>query len=229
MSELAPGHDWTSASPLGSANGWLYFTGYTDALGAELWRTDGSLANTQLVVDGVPGSEGLLHWSFVARGVALGNRFVFYAEDAEAGLEPWSTDGSAAGTTRLKDIYSGPDWSNPLVPTSSRRWWTGTGLFLRARPDAGFEPWITDGIARGNQVAGHRLPGVIGPSMLFFHLHSLGSAGGAMFGGFADREHGKEPWTSRGTAGTTALLADLDPSTFDGQGRLRALVVRIGG
>ena len=47
-------------------------------------------------------------------GTANGNgRAVFVATDAAAGSEPWVTDGTAAGTTRLADIAGGTANSSP--------------------------------------------------------------------------------------------------------------------
>jgi ELWxxDGT repeat protein len=44
---------------------------------------------------------------------AVGGVLVFAAADGISGLEPWRSDGTAAGTFRLGDIAAGPAASSP--------------------------------------------------------------------------------------------------------------------
>jgi ELWxxDGT repeat protein len=44
---------------------------------------------------------------------AMGSALYFTARDAVAGMELWRTDGTAAGTARVKDITPGSNGSDP--------------------------------------------------------------------------------------------------------------------
>ena len=90
----------------------LLFRGDDGLTGCELWITDGTHGGTMLVKDiatGV-GGGGFPNGSYPGDFVVLANgRAVFAAEDATHGRELWTTDGTSAGTTLLKDIATGID------------------------------------------------------------------------------------------------------------------------
>ena len=73
----------------------------------------------------------------------------FTAEDPEHGRELWRTDGTAAGTVLLEDIWPGPDWgmqNNELRFTAVM----GDVLFFPATDGkSGQELWRSDGTAEG--------------------------------------------------------------------------------
>ncbi len=86
-------------------NNKLYFTALTAANGAELWSTDGTLAGTQMVKDINPGANGAFYNLFNNPHFTLfNNKLFFVATDGIRGYELWSTDGTDAGTSLLKDI-----------------------------------------------------------------------------------------------------------------------------
>jgi len=80
---------------------------YNETTGAELWASTGN--STGLVVDLHPGPGNASPQSLTA----LGSLLLFAADDGLTGLEPWRTDGTAAGTLRLGDIAPGRDASSP--------------------------------------------------------------------------------------------------------------------
>jgi ELWxxDGT repeat protein len=87
-------------------NGFLYFTAARPAEGRELWRTDGTTAGTVLVKDIIPGAAG----SNDANEYDLfsnGSYLLFNAKTTSSGVELYKSDGTAAGTTMLKDINAG--------------------------------------------------------------------------------------------------------------------------
>jgi ELWxxDGT repeat protein len=80
----------------------LFFVAQTDALGNELYVSDGTSAGTSLVADINTGpASGLLG---DMKLTVLNNQILFRANSGAAGNELWRTDGSAAGTRLLKNI-----------------------------------------------------------------------------------------------------------------------------
>ena len=99
-------------------NGLLYFAADTGGeFGAELWRTDGTEANTQRVADIYPGSESSEpQWltPMTVTGSEAGTYLYFSAINAAAtGTELWRSNGTEGGTILLEDINGGGDSSNP--------------------------------------------------------------------------------------------------------------------
>jgi ELWxxDGT repeat protein len=80
-----------------------YFPIQTAAAGAELWRTDGTVAGTYLLKDILPGVNGSNPTDFRT----VNGTTYFYANDGTNGLEPWKTDGTAAGTQLVQDLKAG--------------------------------------------------------------------------------------------------------------------------
>ena len=76
---------------------------------------------------------------------AAGPGVFFAASDGASGVELWKTDGTDAGTVRVKDINPGPGNSSPLGFTVFN-----AALYFQANDGAsGFELWKTDGTAVG--------------------------------------------------------------------------------
>lgn len=74
--------------------GILYFSRSTESEGAEIWRSDGTLDGTFLVMDINPGSDG----SWPGWLCSAGKWVYFVAQDRTRGREIWRTDGTAKGT-----------------------------------------------------------------------------------------------------------------------------------
>jgi len=151
-SHAAPGH----FTPV--ANGKVVFSASTDALGREIYVTDGTAAGTFLLKDINPGtgdflkfSDGFTHFH------SDGQRAYFFANDGVNGAELWVSDGTVDGTVLLKDI-------NPGTAGSLR---SLTGLatingitFFMAKTDAnGSELYKTDGTANGTSLVTDFRPG----------------------------------------------------------------------
>src|SRR4029079_11163508 len=98
---------------LTAVNGTLYFFANDGTHGYELWKSDGSAAGTVLAKDiNTSGSSLDVSFSF-EYVVAVGNTLYFRADDGTNGMEPWKSDGTAAGTTMVADIVPGSGASNP--------------------------------------------------------------------------------------------------------------------
>jgi ELWxxDGT repeat protein len=109
VKDIRSGVASSSPSQLTAAAGLLFFLADDGTHGTELWASDGTEGGTHLVKDIAPGfASGLddyRYGSFVP--TALGGALVFYANDGVHGAEPWTSDGTDAGTVLLADLYPG--------------------------------------------------------------------------------------------------------------------------
>ena len=91
-------------------NGQVYFTGYDDTHGWELWKTDGTVSGTQMIKDINAGSVN----SDINSFAKVGNKLMFTANDGVHGNEIWITDGTLAGTRLVQDIVNGSGDALPI-------------------------------------------------------------------------------------------------------------------
>ena len=93
--------------------------------GVELWRSDGTAANTYQIKDIYPGSNPSYPLVYHDLGGGItGMR----ASNGTNGYEPWTTDGTEAGTQMIKDVYVGSSNSVPLTTNGFAWGTTGTGI-----------------------------------------------------------------------------------------------------
>src|SRR2546429_219432 len=103
-----------------------------------------------LVKDINPGSEDSL---FDLRGTNVAGALFFSACDGTHGCELWKSDGTAAGTKLVKDIYPGdgsydPHSSGPYELTDV----AGELFFTASDATHGRELWKSDGTAAGTRL-----------------------------------------------------------------------------
>ncbi len=119
------------------------------------WRSDGTDAGTGRVVPDVDWQH--LEYGDVDAVVAGGKLFYAGIDSSEHGddLEPWVTDGTAAGTHRLKDIWPGDIASFPgnFVAHGD------TVYFTAYDPAHGMELWKSDGTEAGTVLVADVEPG----------------------------------------------------------------------
>ena len=94
---------------LGAAGGWGYFTWHDVSSGIELWRTDGTLAETLRITDIAAGAKS----ADVRSPAVFGSKLIFNANDSISGAEPYLSNGTEAGTARLKECGGPPRGSSP--------------------------------------------------------------------------------------------------------------------
>ena len=131
---------------------------------------------------------------------ALGAYVYFGAETAAEGYELWRTDGSEAGTTLVKNLYPGPNGSNPYRFTAM-----GDYLFFSADDGVhGYELWRTDGTAAGTILV--KDINTSGDAV----LGSFGVLGGYLYFNATSVAEGDELWRTDGTALGTTLVKDIN-------------------
>jgi len=196
LGDLAPGTAWSAPTfnvPVGGTN----LLGTPES---GLWSTDGTPAGTSQIVSGITQNS----FGFVP---ALGLAF-FSAQDAN-GQGPWVSDGTAAGTGPLTNIYFGLHNPWGFTPLGSRVIFGAFDTFNSSRL------WGTDGTTAGTQPLG-----IISDSGW---IEPLGAA--ALF--VAETAGaGKELFRTDGTPAGTGLLKDLRSGAASSD-PLRP--VRIGG
>ena len=161
VKDVRPGLRSSSPGFLTAAPGGVYFTADDGTHGVELWFSDGTTVGTHLVADVLPGNPAPNYGAGMDTGgpadlVMVGEVLLFSACDCAHGRELWRTDGTAAGTTLVKDLVPGVEegfyfyqpWpfaqENPVV--------AGGRMFFGGKLDdgtSGVVPWVSDGTTAG--------------------------------------------------------------------------------
>ncbi|HEX8705731.1 MAG TPA: ELWxxDGT repeat protein [Myxococcaceae bacterium] len=188
----------------------LFFVVGDEAHGPELWTSDGTSTGTQLVKDLTPGAEG----SFLSGLTVAGNTLLFFRYVPETygsaeRYEVWRSDGTEAGTVRVKELGAGASLS------SLRALVGGTLFFVVTDPAHGTELWKSDGTQAGTQLVKD-----INPGPESGYPYNLRAVGSHLFFTAADPGHGRELWKSDGTPAGTVLVEDLEPGPKSGSPRI---------
>ncbi|WZO98895.1 FG-GAP-like repeat-containing protein [Isosphaeraceae bacterium EP7] len=186
-------------------NGFRLFPVY----GRELWKTDGTAMGTAMVKDILAGpGDGLgphvVDASTGSRLVVIGSMLYFAADDGTHGSELWKSDGTAAGTVMVTDLY-------PDALGSSPTWLTAFNgsLYFAASGSAGNSLYRTDGTAAGTALMTSRSSASLGSPT---HLKVVNAT---LHFTADDGVHGRELWKSDGTVAGTVLVTDIAPGAAD--------------
>jgi ELWxxDGT repeat protein len=180
----------SNPSQLTNVNGTLFFSA-EDALGGELWKSDGTETGTVPLISHVG-------WNMTN----LNGTLFFASYDPAHASELWQSDGRSAGTLLVKDINFNPGASSyPSYVTS-----VNGKLYFTADDGAhGRELWTSDGTASGTTLVkdiygggGSSTPG------------NLTNVNGMLYFSASDGVTGGELWRSDGTADGTVLVKDID-------------------
>ncbi len=179
------------AANLANVNGTLFFRATDGTTGTELWKSDGTEAGTVRVKDINTGidSPGTTSSSLLFLTNVNGTLF-FRATDGTTGPELWRSDGTEAGTVRVKDINPGTTGSNPFGLTNVN----GTLFFTATDTTGGTELWKSDGTEAGTVRVKDINPGssfgFVGSSF----PSNLTNVNGTLFFSAADGTTGAELW-----------------------------------
>lgn len=196
------------ASQLTPAGSNLFFNGWT-ATGQELWKTGGVPGDAvELAIS--PGTGSAEPRSITA----FGSSVFLSADDGATGRELWFSDGTVAGTRRVKDIVPGPGSSDPRSIIKAG----GLVFFVADDGTTGAELWRSDGTAAGT----FRIRD-IRPGSQSSHIQGLTAYGDMVVFAADDGVNGVELWGSYGSAGAAFLIKDIRPgaaSSFPGAFRV---------
>ncbi len=219
VKDINPGAGGSAPDNLTDVNGTLFFRARDEgSTGRELWKSDGTAAGTVLVKDIHPGPGASFPSPSPFNLTNVDGTLFFRADDGSTGQELWKSDGTAAGTLLVKDIFPGtsfdtgdPNSSSPggLIDVD------GTLFFHAADGDTGRELWRSDGTAAGTLLVEDIFPGAV-PSSTPTELTNVN---GTLFFRAEEGSAGGELWKSDGTAAGTVLVKDIFPGVGDSNPR----------
>jgi ELWxxDGT repeat protein len=172
---------------------------------SQLWESNGTTAGTFLVMDSDAGLEaspanGGSNDRFVPDLTNVNGTLLFSFVDVAHGIEPWTSNGTVAGTVLLKDLS--PASSSPSQFTNVG----GTAFFSSTDGIHGQELWESNGTP-GSAV----LVKDINPGSKGSYPTQLTNVNGTLFFSANDGVNGNQLWESNGTAGGTFLVKAIDP------------------
>jgi ELWxxDGT repeat protein len=190
---------------LTNANGTAFFVAYHEDHSSELWKSDGTAAGTTMVKDIYPNMKSSFPGARERPGamVNVNDTLFFTADDGIHGLELWKSNGTAAGTTLIKDILPGAGGSYlyNLVNVN------GTRFFVANDEGLGrYNLWKSNGTTAGTirvkkmRYSADNLMNV--NETLFFTTHAFGTT---------------EIWKSDGTETGTVLVKQIRPEASNSE------------
>ena len=140
-----------------------YGVGRDDTNGSELWMSNLTLSNVQILKDiNEENSQGASGGSAIRNITLAENKFFFLAYDNIHGVGLWVSDGTKAGTKLVKDFFQG-------IKTDGSEYWyfdkfksftnvNGTLLFYFADDSGNQSLWKSDGTLNGTVMVSHDNP-----------------------------------------------------------------------
>lgn len=147
LQDLDGGRAGSDPGNLAVVDGRLYYSARTATGASALWSSDGTAAGTRVDarLGSQPNGDGLSDTIADAFAVIGNNSMVFAANDG-AETELWRTDGTPAGTTRLKVLPLGALGNAPSDFTT-----VGRRAFFIVDENTAQMLWVTDGTTAGTK------------------------------------------------------------------------------
>ncbi len=190
----------------------LYFPGYQEATGSELWSTDGTVDGTQRITDLTPGSDSGVQAYFAF--TAAGGRLWFPATDGTSGTEWWQSDGTSGGTFQVEDLMPGSGSSTDWFLTFIKPEGLGSTVLLGAQdPLRGWTVRAAQAGATGTTIVhtAAARPGALATCTLRTCPPQITPVTGGVAFPAREAAHGSELWRSDGSSLGTMLAVDLAP------------------
>lgn len=188
--------------PLQVLNNILYFPATTAATGTELYKYDPATTDgITLVKDIIPGA-GSANISFNEMAVVNGWLY-FTVKLADGSRQLWKSDGTADGTTIVKEFTTGANnYFSSFTAASTTLYFNFTDSLT------GNELWKSDGTDSGTMLVKDINPGIYNANPA--HITPLSNG---VFFSANDGVHGIELWRADGTDTGTTLVKDINTIT----------------
>ncbi len=203
VKDIFAGSSGSGPHSLTNVSGTLFFAANDGVSGYELWKSDGTGAGT-VRVRSVSSQDGpSLAISAKTTLINVNGTLFFNGGNSEFGDELWKSDGTAAGTVLVKDIFPNASSSLPRYLTNVN----GTLFFAALEASqVGRELWRSDGSASGTIRVKDIWAGGGASNPRY-----LTNVNGSLFFSASDGSTSTELWKSDGSLQGTVLVKDIYP------------------
>lgn len=176
-------------------NNFLFFPANDNVHGTELWRSDGTEAGTQIVIDLEPGLAGSINHM-----IASTSNNVFFSRNMPSGIIIFASDGTESGTVNLQKAGQLPDH---IVVNNQ--------FYFTSRDNTNFWAiWQSDGTLTGTTL----LADIDGALDQTFGPSQYANVNGVLFFRANDGIHGTELWKIGFNTGTPERVTTSGISVF---------------
>lgn len=218
LKDVNPGLPISSAKMYSNLDGTLLFTAYDSGSNNwKLWKSDGTTGGTVLVRELIPDTSIFTnHWGSIPIGdiCVYGSNGYFIVQYrtntlSPIGYELWKTDGTYAGTVKVKILRNGSG------SVSAPEWQISGGKVYFTFHDRvhGYELWTTDGTEAGTKMIKDLRSDNVNATTGGSNPEYLTDMNGTLFFVANTSEHGREIWKSDGTESGTVIVEDYFPGT----------------
>jgi ELWxxDGT repeat protein len=201
LRSIDPGADpFFPPRQLVNVNGTVFFPADDGANGSQLWKSNGTASGTQMVADINPHENPFPNGSFPKYLTNSKGTLFFQANDGTHGRQLWRSQGTAASTTMVSNLYpGGTNGGGPYGITNVN----GTLFFAAVNSATEYDLWRSDGTASGTQIV----------TKLNFNIYFENpvNLNGTLFFQDSDGIHGAQLWSSDGTAAGTSMVKVIRP------------------